>query len=320
MRRLMRTCLCLGLIAGSVTAGLAADPPVFTHMRYKLEELDNDVAYRIREGLIKKIDIDAQLSLTVEPIKKLDSDKAWAYYPKSANKTLTSNLEIAVKAMVEKPNGKVSHLHISGYDKIQGKELGLVWHELNDLRVIYINVNPTRWKRDDTIALSLLVRDSKTKDELEEITYYVKAELIGLTRRFSTGLVFSQLTKEMTKEMTDDTTDGMTDDTTGTEINRPWKSNMMAQVNWFYDIREPKKGVERFWNWAGIGAGLHLASLSHSDSTGSTGSGVQFGIGANIAFWDGLVSVGIGRNLSIEREYHFITIDLFDILDGKVGD
>ena len=63
------------------------------------------------------------------------------------------------------------------------------------------------------------------------------------------------------------------------------------------------------------GAGVHLASLDQGDDT------VEFGIGPSLSFWNGLLNVGYGYNLSQsqDREYFFVGLNLLHLLDVARG-
>ena len=117
------------------------------------------------------------------------------------------------------------------------------------------------------------------------------AEQLGLHNRMTSSLIFSRLVH-------------------GSEEAERWRPNVMAQANWFYSARAPGR-FGGLWKWLGVGGGIHLASLDHGPET------VEFGIGANVALWDGLFSFGYGRNLSIQRDpdYHFVGINLFGLLN-----
>lgn len=273
---------------------LANDLPIKA-IRYQLSELDaKGKRYPIWEGNQQIIDVEAQLHLSIQPRDTLEREGGWDYYPRLRDRALSGELEVSVKAVVEQANGKVINLHVNGFDLLQNKQLELIWQPLDDQKDVYINMDSSVWQDEDRLSITLLLRYAGSTDIIDEITYFMKADMIGLYNLFSTGMVFSQPL---------DTPDA------------PWKSNIMTQVNWYYDYRNPTKAGSA-WNWLGIGAGLHLASLDHSND-----NNVEFGIGGNIAIWEGLLSFGMGYNLSVDedRTYKFVTIDLFDLLDGKKG-
>ena len=123
-----------------------------------------------------------------------------------------------------------------------------------------------------------------------ERSHYGRIVLVGMHRKFSGELIFARAVS-------------------GSADAREWKPNVAAAVNWYYFVRDPE-GCETFWNWLSPGFGIHVASLDQGDQN------VEVGVGGNLVFWDGLLTVGGGYNLSAsdDNEYLYIGIGLIEAL------
>lgn len=94
-----------------------------------------------------------------------------------------------------------------------------------------------------------------------------------------------------------------------------WDSNFAASVNWGYRIKNPETNWSKGWNWLRPAVGLHVASLNQEDD-----QIIEFGIGPNVSFWDGILELGLGYNMSVDDDhlYYFIGTDLLRLL-GATG-
>lgn len=154
-------------------------------------------------------------------------------------------------------------------------------------------------ERKDGIVVKVMFRAKET-DGLKEIEhiepYYLELEKLDLYTSVSASLIFARASS-------------------GTEQAKEWAPNVAAMVNWHKRNREPLNKGDEIWNWLNPGAGIHLASLDQGDDT------VEFGIGVNLSFWNGLLNTGYGYNLSLpeNREYFFVGLNLLHLLDVARG-
>lgn len=95
----------------------------------------------------------------------------------------------------------------------------------------------------------------------------------------------------------------------GTEDAKKWKANVGVTATWYYRARFPNSFGELI-NKLEPGIGIHAASLDQTDES------VEFGLGVNISFWKGLLTLGAGKNLSAARDstYFLLGSDLFRLL------
>ena len=155
-----------------------------------------------------------------------------------------------------------------------------------------LELDKTKWSLGDRVSVVLRVREEKSQNVLYTMAWRVEAHQTGLHARYTASLIFSRTVH-------------------GTPESQRWRPNVMAQVNWFDELRAPGT-FGNIWNWLDMGAGLHLSSLDHGEDT------VEFGMGIQVAIWDGLLSFGYGRNLSLNQrdgEYRFVGLNLFDTLN-----
>ncbi len=120
--------------------------------------------------------------------------------------------------------------------------------------------------------------------------YHLEASQINLHDRFGADAILARAS-------------------TGPGDATEWKPNAAVTWNLHYRFRHPNRGG-RFFNWLHPGVGLHAASLDQADDS------VEFGLGANLSLWDGLLSGGVGVNLSLEedRGYFLIGTSLFKLI------
>jgi hypothetical protein len=176
---------------------------------------------------------------------------------------------------------------------------------LDDLPPARVDLERAGWKPDDRVTVSVrfiqIRRDrapgseapaSEAERVLYQETYGMKAALMGIHRELFSAVIFGRALS-------------------GTEEAKRWKLNVAGVFDWHYTIREAR-GAGKFWNWLNMGLGIHLASLDQGDDN------IEFGVGGNITFWGGLVSGGYGRNLSVDRAYVFVGVNLFEVLNRQV--
>lgn len=174
-----------------------------------------------------------------------------------------------------------------------------IYHDVEAPPTATIDLNSYDLGRRDIILVKVQFRPKSPAEtaQLAHVTAYrLEVEKLDLYSSLAASLIFARAA-------------------TGDEQATRWSSNVAGMVNWHYRIREPDKPSEKVWNWLSPGAGVHLASLNQGDDT------VEFGIGANLTFWGGLMHVGYGFNLSQpdDREYYFVGINLFHLLDAARG-
>lgn len=96
----------------------------------------------------------------------------------------------------------------------------------------------------------------------------------------------------------------------GDDEAREWKPNVAATVHWHYRSRKEENCFQKFWNTVNPGLGFHLASLDQGDEN------IEFGLGASLSLFDGLLSGGFGYNLSNdEHPYVYVGINLLETLN-----
>ncbi len=122
------------------------------------------------------------------------------------------------------------------------------------------------------------------------VQYHLEASQIGLHDRFGADAILARAS-------------------TGPGDATKWKPNAAVTWNLYYRFRNPNRGG-RFFNWLHPGVGMHAASLDQTDDS------VEFGLGANLSLWDGLLTGGVGLNLSLEedRGYFLVGTSLFKLL------
>ena len=81
---------------------------------------------------------------------------------------------------------------------------------------------------------------------------------------------------------------------------------MFAEIHNY--IRNPGDGG-RLWNWIDPGLGLHMANLNQGTES------LELGLGGNLSFGNGIISGGVGYNLSVKETYVFIGSDLSAVLN-----
>lgn len=180
-------------------------------------------------------------------------------------------------------------------DTLGGTDAAQIPRGLDDLPQGRIELERAGWTLGDQVTLQVRFHEMESEERegrlLQQNTYRMEAVLTGLHRRISGDLIFARAAR-------------------GSEDAKDWKPNVAAVANWHYFIRDPQAWVPEAWNWLDPGLGVHLASLDQGDDT------VEFGFGLNLSIWGGLLTGGVGWNLSVDEDhtYYFFGIDLVDVL------
>mgnify|MGYP003395514005 CR=1 FL=1 len=90
-----------------------------------------------------------------------------------------------------------------------------------------------------------------------------------------------------------------------------WHPGVAAVADLHYRFRTPTSCFQKSWNFLDPAIGVHPASVDQTEET------TEFGMGGNLALFDGFVTAGVGWNFSAEPEdgiYYFVGIDLLDVL------
>ena len=283
-------CLPIIFVICSLTS-LAADAP-YRGIRFKATEYaPNGKTYAVPPGVRSIADINSDLRIDLQPLLESSAidNEEWINFLGDGQR-----LEVTVQGFHDSARGGKTVLHVGGYDTLPLGELRSLWYDPLVMPGVRVELDKTTWRVGDRVSLIVRVRVAGELGDLFSRGFRVEAGLTGLHPLFGSGLIFARGIK-------------------GSENARTWKTNVMAQVNWFNSIRAPGK-FGTFWNWLGMGAGLHLASLDMGQDS------VEFGLGGNITLWRGLLSVGYGKNLNVSTdvaEYKFVALDLFHVLNGK---
>jgi hypothetical protein len=194
--------------------------------------------------------------------------------------------------------------YISGANEIGGTAdiaHEQIYYDINEnappTATIELNSYPLERKEIVVVKVQFRSKDSLGADEVEHVKFYrLEIEKLETHTSVLAALIFARAS-------------------TGTREAKRWSPNVAAMVNWHYRNREPLDRGDRIWNWLNPGAGVHLASLDQGDDT------VEFGIGASLSFWNGLLNAGYGYNLSQpeDREYFFVGLNLLHLLDVARG-
>jgi len=281
------------LSASVVQSALSAQSEAVVHDRlaYRLIEQAADGTHIVPVGIRVPADIGSDVALELRPLQPGEpapEEIGWHVYTAPEG----TAFEITVGAFLDDLDGDRSVMHVAGYDTLPLGKLADIYHPPASLPPVRLELDRTRWRLGHRVTVVLrLRRAGEEGSSLFTASWRVAAEQLGLHARMSSSLIFSRLVR-------------------GTSESERWRPNVMAQANWFHHARNPGR-LGGFWKWLGPGAGVHLASLDHGPET------VEFGIGVNLALFDGLMSVGYGKNLAIDEdpEYTFVGINLFDVLN-----
>lgn len=287
------TILVAAFIASLVISPLMGQAPIeaYDRLAYRLVEQATDGVHVVPVGIRVPADIGSDVALELRPLKMGEvapDGIGWQVYIAPEGVAY----EVTVQALLDDLDGDRTVMHVAGYDTLPLGKLSDLYHPPSSLPPVRLELDRTRWSLGHRVSVVLRLRRAGVEgSELLVVTWRVAAEQLGLHFRLSSSLIFSRLVN-------------------GSLEAERWQPNVMAQANWYHNARNPGP-LGGFWKWLGAGAGVHLASLDHGPET------VEFGIGTNIALWNGLMSFGYGHNLAIdeEPEYIFVGINLFDVLN-----
>jgi hypothetical protein len=166
-------------------------------------------------------------------------------------------------------------------------------HPLDDLLPAELDLRYAGVTLGDQVKVSVELRKEKEADFEEDIKkqlviYQVETTHAGWHRRFSGDVIFTKAV------------DG--------PASNSFQGNIAASYEWHHYEREKPDG---FLNNLDPGFGFHAALLSQDSD-----QNVEFGIGVNISFFDGLIRGGYGYNLSVDdnEQYWFIGFGLINAL------
>jgi hypothetical protein len=175
------------------------------------------------------------------------------------------------------------------------------FRRLDDLPDAVVELDRAAWTLGDevTLVVRFLERGNGEAGQQasrvsHQTTYRVRAVLTGGHREISSAVIFARAID-------------------GSTTQREWKPNVAAMVSWHHWYRSAK-GIRRVWNSLDPAVGLHLASLDQ------TSDNIEFGLGAQLTFWQGLVTGGYGYNLSrsTKGSYAFVGLNLYDLLSSSL--
>jgi len=166
--------------------------------------------------------------------------------------------------------------------------------KLDDLLPARIDLRGYRFDEGDGVTIRLELHEStetlKTDRPKKLNEYHLNVHEQGWYRRISGIPIFARASS-------------------GTEDAKKWKPNVGVTAAWYYRERFPNR-LGKLINQLEPGIGIHAASLDQADES------VEFGLGVNISFWKGLLTLGAGKNLSTARDntYFLLGSDLFRLL------
>jgi len=166
--------------------------------------------------------------------------------------------------------------------------------KLDDLLPARIDLSGYKFDEHDGLTLRLELHQStatlKTDKPKETSEYHLIVHQQGWYRRITGLPIFARAS-------------------TGSDEAKQWKPNIGVTATWYYQERYPNT-FGRIINAIDPGIGLHAASLNQAEES------VEFGIGVNISLWKGLLTLGIGQNLSVSdnKTYYLLGSDLFRLL------
>jgi hypothetical protein len=170
-------------------------------------------------------------------------------------------------------------------------EPGTIPRPLDNLEDAILDLRRSGITVGDSVEVEVGFINKNSPNALPEktIQYSGQAVLAGVHRQFSGDMIFARSVRG-----------------TGSDEFKP---NVGVSAEWHsYDRSSP----DGFWNWLDPGIGLHAANLDQSpDQT------VELGAGVNMSLWGGLLRVGYGWNLSVnkDREYYYVGFGLFGLLN-----
>jgi hypothetical protein len=225
--------------------------------------------------------------------------------PETLETNLTGAGEASLNALVER--AKTSAPTITGLVTALEKVLGWLlkdekpidpkevppelWYLLTDAPEARVELARSGLTTGDSVLMKAVYRIEGTDKIQRATTYKVDAELMGWHRQISAELTFARAD-------------------TGPGTAKDWKPGVAAVADLHYRFRD-ETGWRSFWNFVDPAVGVHLAALDQTDDS------AEMGMGANLAFFDGFLTAGVGWNFSADSDdgiYYFVGIDLIDVL------
>jgi hypothetical protein len=166
--------------------------------------------------------------------------------------------------------------------------------KLDDLLPARIDLRGYKFDEDDGVTIRLELHQSiatlKTDKPNQTNEYHLTVRQRGWHRRIVGLPIFARAIN-------------------GSDEAKQWKPNVGVAATWYYQERYPHT-LGKIINAIEPGIGLHAASLNQAEES------VEFGIGVNVSLWKGLLTLGIGKNLSISgnNTYYLLGSDLFRLL------
>jgi hypothetical protein len=169
-------------------------------------------------------------------------------------------------------------------------------HPLKDLPPAELDLRYAGVTLGDQVMVTVDLRrigesQSTEQTKAPDAIYKVETTLAGWHRRLSGDVMFTK------------TVEGPT--------SSRFQGNIGVSYEWHNYKRDDPNGL---WNQLDSGFGFHATLLSQDPN-----QNVEFGIGVNISFFDGLIGGGYGYNLSVSEnnQYWFISFGLISAL-GKL--
>ncbi len=171
-------------------------------------------------------------------------------------------------------------------------------HPLEDLKTAELDLRYTGISVGDQISFTVDIlpkdmEESETYIKLPAVVYNAEATLAGWHKRYDSNVIFSRTLKG--------------------PASSAFRSNVGLALEWHYFDR---KAPNSFFNKLDPGFGFHAVFLDQDID-----ENIEMGGGINFSILNGLVRVGLGYNISAEKDntYWFIGFGLFNML-GKLGD
>lgn len=181
---------------------------------------------------------------------------------------------------------------VIGSEILANTDLEPIWRAKAELVPATLELTRAGLVPGDRVLVRVLQRDKTTNGASGapvSTDYKFDTVLMGFHRKIDATLMFAR---------------GLQ----GDDEAREWKPNVAATVHWHYRYRD-ETGCRKWWNGINPGIGFHLASLDQGDEN------IEFGLGANLSLFDGLLSGGFGYNLSNEDPYVYVGINLLETLN-----
>jgi hypothetical protein len=188
-------------------------------------------------------------------------------------------------------NGKKADELFQGYtsDSVSSEGLDSISRDIGNLLDGRVELGGAV-EEGDAIVLRVELRDAEGNTK-ESADYLLKVSRQGWFRNVTGNAILARASR-------------------GTDSAKDWKPNVAALINWQYRERYPN-GWGSAMNWLQPAIGVHAASLDMGDES------VEFGLGGNLTFLGGLISFGVGENISLSEgdgTYMFVATDLLRLL------